>query len=109
MDEGYFRYSWHPFIMTTEILIFLFIALFFMFKFSYLALNQAILLGFFNATAFTDLHSGKRNMLILDKIKAISPNEQQYITPVITGESYIPGVSLIDAINIAANIRSIER
>ena len=54
MDEGYFRYSWHPFIMTTEILIFLFIALFFMFKFSYLALNQAILLGFFNATAFTD-------------------------------------------------------
>ena len=71
MDEGYFRYSWHPFIMTTEILIFLFIALFFMFKFSYLALNQAILLGFFNATAFTDLHSGKRNMLILDKIKAI--------------------------------------
>lgn len=45
----------------------------------------------------------------IDKIKAISPNEQQYITPVITGESYIPGVSLIDAINIAANIRSIQR
>lgn len=45
----------------------------------------------------------------IDKIKAISPNEQQYITPVITGESYIPGVSLIDAINITANIRSIER
>lgn len=45
----------------------------------------------------------------IDKIKAISPNEQQYITPVITGESYIPGVSLIDAINIAANIISIER
>lgn len=45
----------------------------------------------------------------IDKIKAISPNEQQYITPVITGESYIPGVSLIDAINIAANITSIER
>lgn len=45
----------------------------------------------------------------IDKIKAISPNEQQYITPVITGGSYIPGVSLIDAINITANIRSIER
>lgn len=45
----------------------------------------------------------------IDKIKAISPNEQQYITPVITGESYILGVSLIDAINIAANIKSIER
>lgn len=45
----------------------------------------------------------------IDKIKAISPNEQQYITPVITGESYITGVSLIDAINIAANIRSIGR
>lgn len=45
----------------------------------------------------------------IDKIKAISPNEQQYITPVITGESYIPGVSLIDAINITADIRSIER
>ena len=45
----------------------------------------------------------------IDKIKAISPNEQQYITPVITGESYIRGVSLIDAINITANIKSIER
>lgn len=45
----------------------------------------------------------------IDKIKAISPNEQQYITPVITGETFITGVSLIDAINIAANIRSIGR
>lgn len=45
----------------------------------------------------------------IDKIKAISPNEQQYVTPVITGESYIRGVSLIDAINIAANIKSIGR
>lgn len=40
----------------------------------------------------------------IDKIKAISQNEQQYITPVITGETFITGVSLIDAINIAANI-----
>lgn len=45
----------------------------------------------------------------IDKIKAISTNEQQYITPVITGESYIRGVSLIDAINITANIKSIGR
>lgn len=45
----------------------------------------------------------------IDKIKAISPNEQQYITPVITGETFITGVSLIDAINIAANIINIER
>lgn len=40
----------------------------------------------------------------IDKIKAISPNEKQYITPVITGETFITGVSLIDAINIAAKI-----
>lgn len=40
----------------------------------------------------------------IDKIKAISPNEEQYITPVIIGETFIPGVSLIDAINIAAKI-----
>lgn len=40
----------------------------------------------------------------IDKIKAISPNEEQYITPVIIGETFIIGVSLIDAINIAANI-----
>lgn len=40
----------------------------------------------------------------IDKIKAISPNEEQYITPVIIGETFITGVSLIDAINIAANI-----
>lgn len=42
----------------------------------------------------------------IDKLKAISPNEEQYITPVITGETFITGVSLIDAINIAANIFS---
>lgn len=40
----------------------------------------------------------------IDKIKAISPNEEQYIIPVITGETFIRGVSLIDAINIAAKI-----
>ena len=45
----------------------------------------------------------------IDKIKAISPNEQQYITPVITGKTFITGVSLVDAINIAANIKSIGR
>lgn len=45
----------------------------------------------------------------IDKINAISPNEQQYITPVITGESSISGVSLIDAINIAAKIKSANR
>lgn len=40
----------------------------------------------------------------IDKIKAISPNEERYITPVIIGETFITGVSLIDAINIAAKI-----
>lgn len=40
----------------------------------------------------------------IDKIKAISPNEEQYITPVIIGETFITGVSLIDAINITAKI-----
>lgn len=40
----------------------------------------------------------------IDKIKAISLKEEQYITPVITGETFITGVSLIDAINIAAKI-----
>lgn len=40
----------------------------------------------------------------IDKINAISPNEEQYITPVIIGETFITGVSLIDAINIAAKI-----
>lgn len=44
----------------------------------------------------------------INKIKAISPNEQQYITPVITGETFITGVSLIDAINIAAKIFDVE-
>lgn len=44
----------------------------------------------------------------IDKIKAISPNEEQYITPVITGETFITGVSLIDAINIAAKIFNAE-
>lgn len=45
----------------------------------------------------------------IDKIKAISPNEEQYITPVIIGETFIPGVSLIDAINIAANIFNADK
>lgn len=44
----------------------------------------------------------------IDKVNAISPNEQQYITPVITGKSVINGVSLIDAINIAAKIYNAE-
>lgn len=44
----------------------------------------------------------------IDKLNAISPNEQQYITPVITGKSVINGVSLIDAINIAAEIYNSE-
>lgn len=44
----------------------------------------------------------------IDKIKAVSQNEQQYITPVITGETFINGVSLIDAINIAAKIFNAE-
>lgn len=44
----------------------------------------------------------------IDKIKAISPNEEQYITPVIIGETFITGVSLIDAINIAAKIYNSE-
>lgn len=44
----------------------------------------------------------------IDKLNAISPNEQQYITPVITGKSVINGVSLIDAINIAAKIHNAE-
>lgn len=44
----------------------------------------------------------------IDKLKAVSPNEQQYITPVITGKSVINGVSLIDAINIAAKIYNSE-
>lgn len=42
----------------------------------------------------------------IDKINAIPQNEKQYITPVITGESSIPGVSLVDAINIAAKIKN---
>lgn len=40
----------------------------------------------------------------IDKIKAIPSDEEQYITPVIIGETFITGVSLIDAINIAAKI-----
>lgn len=44
----------------------------------------------------------------IDKLNAISPNEQQYITPIITGKSVINGVSLIDAINIAAKIYNAE-
>ena len=44
----------------------------------------------------------------IDKLNTVSPNEQQYITPVITGKSVINGVSLIDAINIAAKIYNSE-
>ncbi len=44
----------------------------------------------------------------IDKIKAISPNEKQYITPVIIGETFITGVSLIDAINISAKIFNVD-
>lgn len=45
---------------------------------------------------------------VIDKINAISTSERRYITPVITGKSVINGVSLIDAINIAAKISNAE-
>lgn len=51
-----------------------------------------------------DIDVDKDVQRAIDKLNAISPNEQQYITPVITGKSVINGVSLIDAINIAAKI-----
>lgn len=51
-----------------------------------------------------DINVDEEVQRAIDKLNAISPNEQRYITPVITGKSVINGVSLIDAINIAAKI-----
>lgn len=56
-----------------------------------------------------DINVDEEVQRAIDKLNAISPNEQRYITPVITGESSISGVSLIDAINIAAKIKSANR
>lgn len=55
-----------------------------------------------------DINVDEEVQRAIDKLNAISPNEQQYITPVITGKSVINGVSLIDAINIAAKIYNAE-
>lgn len=55
-----------------------------------------------------DINVDEEVQRAIDKLNAISPNEQRYITPVITGTSVINGVSLIDAINIAAKIYNSE-
>lgn len=55
-----------------------------------------------------DINVDEEVQRAIDKLNAISPNEQRYITPVITGKSVINGVSLIDAINIAAKIYNSE-
>lgn len=55
-----------------------------------------------------DINVNEEVQRAIDKLNAISPNEQRYITPVITGKSVINGVSLIDAINIAAKIYNSE-
>lgn len=64
--------------------------------------NKLQITGFVEHDNYIELSDDVQRAI--DKIKAISPNEEQYITPVITGETFITGVSLIDAINIAANI-----
>lgn len=55
-----------------------------------------------------DINVDEEVQRAINKLNAISPNEQRYITPVITGKSVINGVSLIDAINIAAKIYNSE-
>lgn len=55
-----------------------------------------------------DINVDEEVQRAIDKLNAISPNEQRYITPVIIGKSVINGVSLIDAINIAAKIYNSE-
>lgn len=55
-----------------------------------------------------DINVDEEVQRAIDKLNAISPNEQRYITPIITGKSVINGVSLIDAINIAAKIYNSE-
>lgn len=66
------------------------------------------LVGFVKHYYEGDINVDEEVQRAIDKLNAISPNEQRYITPVITGTSVINGVSLIDAINIAAKIYNSE-
>lgn len=66
------------------------------------------LVGFVKHYYEGDIDVDEEVQRAIDKLNAISPNEQRYITPVITGKSVINGVSLIDAINITAKIYNAE-
>lgn len=70
-DDAYFRYSWHPWFMMFELILYGIVIVFCIMKFGMLSMELGLLQAFFTATAFTDLHDGKRNRTVVMKTRDI--------------------------------------
>ncbi len=68
-DEGYYRYSWHPFFILIELGTIALVLFFTCFKTSQLILELGILKIIVQGTVLTDIETGQRNKKLIEKIK----------------------------------------
>ncbi|WP_270670927.1 pLS20_p028 family conjugation system transmembrane protein, partial [Paraclostridium bifermentans] len=68
-DEGYYRYSWHPFYIMIELGTMALVLFFTCFKTAQLIQELGILKIILQGTALTDIETGQRNKKLIEKIK----------------------------------------
>ncbi|MEG0857382.1 MAG: hypothetical protein RSG52_12985, partial [Terrisporobacter sp.] len=68
-DEGYYRYSWHPFFIFIELGTVALVLFFTCFKTSQLIQELGILKIIVQGTALTDIETGQRNKKLIEKIR----------------------------------------
>ncbi|MGL4730908.1 MAG: pLS20_p028 family conjugation system transmembrane protein [Clostridium sp.] len=68
-DEGYYRYSWHPFFILIELGTMALVLFFTCFKTAQLIQELGILKIIVQGTALTDIETGQRNKKLIEKVK----------------------------------------
>ncbi|WP_199874147.1 pLS20_p028 family conjugation system transmembrane protein [Paraclostridium bifermentans] len=68
-DEGYYRYSWHPFYIMIELGTMALVLFFTCFKTAQLIQELGILKIILQGTVLTDIETGQRNKKLIEKIK----------------------------------------
>ncbi|EQK41132.1 hypothetical protein C671_2778 [[Clostridium] bifermentans ATCC 19299] len=68
-DEGYYRYSWHPFYILIELGTMALVLFFTCFKTAQLIQELGILKIILQGTVLTDIETGQRNKKLIEKIK----------------------------------------
>ncbi|CEN25511.1 triple helix repeat-containing collagen [[Clostridium] sordellii] len=68
-DEGYYRYSWHPFFIFIELGTLALVLFFTCFKTAQLIQELGILKIIVQGTVLTDIETGQRNKKLIEKIK----------------------------------------